>query len=205
MDSIELSTGKRGWFVNNSKLSINQKEVLDLIHHNKFSVIYKNRGDGVSTVLHLYIMWRIVESPGISIALMSHPNSRDLCRQNMCRNLKTLKINSVVDNVNKTIFDNDSRVSYFSGQSPDSLWGHSVNIIIFDDLPTDYQERFLEDSILVRAAAAVRNSKIIISTSEPSFKNTIDNSVFKFQEIYGSFFNGKRQVLVEKISVNKQS
>ena len=195
---VEFYTGNKNWFTD-SRISINQREIVDLIHSNKFSVIYKNRQAGVSTILGLYILWRTIETPGISIALFSHRNSQEIFRKNVNRNLEKLKISHKIHTQKKTQLDNGSVIYYFSGQSPEALRGWSFDIITFDDLPTDYLNRFLEIPSIIPIATSRHSDKIIISTSELSLKTTIDNIGVNFQEVYGNFFNGKREVITEKI------
>lgn len=205
LNLIEFYTGNKNWF-SNSKLSLNQKEIVDLIHTSKYSVIYKSRQDGVSTVLSLYLLWRMVETPGITIGLLSHPGAREIFRQNVNWNLSNLKLGYKTHNVDRTILTNGSQIFYLSGQYPNALRGLSLDIIVLDDLLDEERDGFLVDSILTTASREC--GKIIISTSGNAIKDDVNlrfDSNINFQEIYGHFFNGKRQVLIEKFKEHKKS
>jgi len=70
-----------------------QQEVVDLIDQNDtFNIIYKRRQEGISTAISLYVIWKMIENPGISIATFSNRIDSIILKRNFSYNIKILHV-----------------------------------------------------------------------------------------------------------------
>jgi hypothetical protein len=74
------------------KITPNQNSLLNFIHETKDCIIYKERQEGVSTAISLYLLWTLITIPGISIGLISpSTQEREIFRQTVNMSLSKLE------------------------------------------------------------------------------------------------------------------
>lgn len=187
-----------------------QQEIVDVIDQNDtYNVIYKRRQEGISTVLSLYVIWKLIENPGISVALFTNKISGVNLHMFLSTNKKIFEVKT--DSVNKTVLKNGSQALYYSFSSCVNDYhyrGHKFDMIILEDLfdierfRINYNDAHNFISTVSRNMPI--NGKMIISTSEiPQREKDKLSALIIVQEIYGGFFNGKRKVLIEKVKHKK--
>ena len=183
-----------------------QQEVVDLIDQNDtFNIIYKRRQEGISTAISLYVIWKMIENPGISIATFSNRIDSIIIKRILSYNMKILNVEK--DSKTNTVLKNKSSVYYYSFNSTNDyrIRGRMFDIIILEDFFENLKKYSDAHNFISYASRCLPiNGKMIISTQEiPICEQEKLNELLYVQEIYGGFFNGKRKVLIEKFKHKK--
>ena len=190
------------------ELTISQNELLKHLEENDHTVIYKKRRQGVSTAISIYLLWLLLSRPKYKIILVSKGQyDRECFRQLINSNLNIIeliakkqgfdswKLTTKNHNVEKTIFANNSEISYLSINNIHYFRGFRVNCLYFSELLNE-DNFFNTMTSALPCIFGVNNSKLIISTTD--FRN-IGVKLKGIKEHWvGDYFDGKRFVIVEK-------
>lgn len=194
------------------KITPNQNSLLNFIHTNKNCVIYKNRQEGVSTAICLYLLWKLITEPGIKIGLVSEATSeREIFRQTV--NMSLSKLESLLKellggntnalfspsshNINSTKFPNGSTIYYISVNNKHAGRGIYLDFVYMSEFRDSKQ--WMDMLICLSPCMTLsNNSKLIITSTE--MRNLRDELLNEeIQEYWcGDLFDGKRMVLTEK-------
>jgi len=197
----------------NYKMMPNQHSLLTFIHKTKNCIIYKERQEGVSTAISLYLLWNLITIPNITIGLISHSTQeREIFRQTVNMSLSKLEelfkqilgtdrdllFTPATHNTNETSFPNGSKIKYWNSTNKNAGRGEALDMVYISELGynNDWEEIIWS---ITPCLAAKKDSRLIISST---VLRNLKEGFFKDSDIQehwcGDLFDGKRTVLFEK-------
>jgi hypothetical protein len=150
------------------KLFDYQKNVLDVVKDNKFTILLNSYQMGISTILSCFFLHYITFNSKKSIYVLSHKTLLSIEVINIMKsvyyNLPFFLKGGIINwNLKNITFDNESRI--ISGKFPVAIGSNAdiVYIIDFAHIPDDVIEK--EYVYIVPAVSTSKDSKLIISSS----------------------------------------
>jgi hypothetical protein len=202
LENVDVSAGNQGWSQKiKTKISCNQREVLNCVHDSKYTAIYKGRQDGITTALSLYTLWTMIKNPKSNVMCVGNRGVGERFGE-MVNHNSGIFYTTVRNNRNLIELSNGSRLLYQSYGVTDIGKGLSTDVIIAEEFGEMVRERDRNKLLMhLMMCVSTRNGKFVVTTSDMSLKNTLDT--IGFNEVYGNFFSGTRTILTEKIRHKK--
>jgi len=194
------------------RLSLAQRNFLSFLEKNKYTIVYKQRQEGVSFAMSLYILWKVIVNPKFKVGVIasSHQEIQTL-RQLINGNLHVLEQifhsqgleNTILTpekhNQKFTEFSNHSKIQYWTKKQRDAGRGYLLDFIYISELGFNDNYDDLIQSFMCCFNPTSNKSKFIITTTD---LNNLKEDFFMngdgIMEYWTDSFDGKRKVIIEK-------
>lgn len=197
------------------KLTISQNELLSFVEDNNFNIIYKNRNQGITKAIDLYIFWKLLSNSGFQIGVLccgyiERENFRNLIYDSIEKLPEFFKDKYGIDNwkltgskhtIHNTEFPNGSRIYYWTKTNSAAGRGYNLDFLYVSEL--NYYENYplIVDVLTI---GLKKNGKAILTTTDMrNIKEEFRMNGDGISEYWSdALFSGKRQILFEKTKKN---